>query len=169
VLETFLYQLRAFRNAGFKGVVAISGHAGGNQDDLRKVARVFSEAYPIDHFVCADPELVEGLFQGDHAGRYELSQLLAIRPELVDMSRAGRTTSDPLGRFAQNPDVSEASAALGVEILEASLRSVERVVKGFALESPPGGNTFISMDGMELLWASILADKGNWQTMNLRA
>jgi hypothetical protein len=65
--------------------------------------------------------------------------------------------------------VSEASAALGVEILEASLRSVGRVVKGFALESPPGGNTFIPMDGMEPLWASILADKGNWRTMNLRA
>ncbi|WP_145964914.1 hypothetical protein [Rhizobium leguminosarum] len=28
VLETLLYQFRAFRNAGFKGVVVISGHHG---------------------------------------------------------------------------------------------------------------------------------------------
>ena len=88
VLEAFLYQLRAFRNAGFKGVAAISGHAGGNQNDLREVASAFSDAFAIELFVRADPELVE-THQGDHAGRFEISQLLAIRPDLIDMGRVG--------------------------------------------------------------------------------
>ena len=39
VLETLLYQLRAFRNAGFAAAVIVSGHHGGNQYDLRTVAQ----------------------------------------------------------------------------------------------------------------------------------
>ena len=46
------------------------------------VAHAFSDAFPIEHFVRADPELVEA-HVGDHAGRFEISQLLAIRPDLV--------------------------------------------------------------------------------------
>ena len=96
----------------------------------------FAEAFPIDHFVRADPELVEG-HQGDHAGRFEISQLLAIRPDLIDMSRVGRTASDPLGRFAQNPDAGEASAALGVEILEAQIEAIGKAVQAFDAAGRP--------------------------------
>jgi creatinine amidohydrolase len=163
MLEAFLYQLRAFRNAGFRGVAAISGHAGGNQDDLRKVAQAFAEAFPIEHFVRADPELVEG-HKGDHAGRFEVSQLLAIRPDLVDLSRVGRTASDPLGRFAQNPDAGEASAALGKEILEAQVRSIGEAVQAFTLQA--GENEFIPMDAMTPVWASIAAERLSWRTLN---
>src|SRR5271156_2906182 len=38
----FLYQLRAFANTGFKAIVAISGHGGGSQKDLRRVASAFT-------------------------------------------------------------------------------------------------------------------------------
>ncbi len=81
LLHLFLYQLRAFSNAGFKGVVVISGHSGGNQDDLRMVAATFMEFFPMKVEVRADPELVKGRFEGDHAGKYEISQLMFIRPE----------------------------------------------------------------------------------------
>lgn len=165
VLEAFLYQLRAFRNAGFKGVVAISGHHGGNQEDLRLVAQAFKRAFPIDCFVCSDPELVEGLYEPDHAGRYEISQLLAIRPDLVDMTRVERTASDPLGRFAQNPDASAASATLGVEILEASLGSIGRALRTFTLEPPPD-DEFIPMESLTAIWRSIVAGRSGWRTLN---
>ena len=165
VLEAFLYQLRAFRNAGFRGVAAISGHAGGNQDDLRKVVQAFAAAFPIEHFVRADPELVQG-HQGDHAGRFEISQLLAIRPDLIDMSRVGRTASDPLGRFAQNPDAGEGSAALGVEILEAQVEAIGKAVQAFALHSPVSDD-FIPMEAMAPVWASIAAGRSSWRTLSL--
>lgn len=162
VLETLLYQLRAFANAGFKGVVVISGH-NGSQRDLRLVAETFAETYPIAHFVRSDPELVAGQFQGDHAGRYELSQLLAIRPDLVAMERAGRSASDPLGRFAQNPDVTEATALEGRAILEASLAAIGAAVDGFHLGAP--APPFIPMADMPLLWQQILARRAEWTTL----
>src|ERR1700712_4396692 len=116
VLETLLYQLRAFRNAGFAAAVVVSGHHGGNQYDLRALAQAFCDAYPFEVFACSDPELVEGVYEGDHAGFYEVSQLLAIDPSLIDLSRAGRTRTDPLGRFAQNPDAEQATAGEGHRI-----------------------------------------------------
>jgi creatinine amidohydrolase len=160
VLETLLYQFRAFRNAGFSAVVVISGH-NGSQEDLRMVANAFAEAFPIDHFVCTDPELVAGAFTGDHAGRCELSQLLAIRPELVSMDRADRVESDPLGRFAQNPDVSEATAEEGRAILELSLQAIGKAVGSFQL---PASSSVIPMEAVEPIWRSIAAQRLNWAT-----
>lgn len=165
VLETLLYQFRAFANAGFRGVVVISGH-NGSQRDLRLIAETFAAAYPIAHFVRSDPELVAGRFQGDHAGRYELSQLLAIRPYLVAMDRAARIDTDPLGRFAQNPDVTQASAEEGRLILEESLRTIGDAVSQFSLNRQP--LPFIPMAAIEPLWQQIAARRGEWVTLQDR-
>lgn len=162
MLETLLYQFRAFRNAGFRGVVVISGH-NGSQTDLRMVAEVFAHHYPLAHFVRSDPELVAGRFTGDHAGRYELSQLLAIRPDLVAMDRAPRVTADPLGRFAQNPDVTEATAEEGRAILEASLTTIGDAVQKFALDDV--APDFVPMTAMEPVWQEILAQRNRWMTL----
>ena len=56
----------------------MSGHAGGSQNDLRRVATVFSKVAGIPVTVRTDPEW--GGYPGDHAGAYEISQLLAIHP-----------------------------------------------------------------------------------------
>lgn len=163
VYEAFLYLLRAFRNAGFRAAIVISGHSGGNQHDLRRVAGAFDAAVGFETFVCSDPELVAGRYTGDHAGRYEISQLMAIRPDLVALDRAGRADSDPLGRFAQNPDAAEATGALGQEILEASLAALEPVVAGFGFDA--ASEEFLPMERMEPIWADILADKAEWKTL----
>lgn len=162
VLETLLYQLRAFHNAGFRGVVIISGH-NGNQADLRMVAEVFAAQYPVAHFVRSDPELVAGRYTGDHAGRYELSQLLYIRPDLIAMDRASRVTTDPLGRFAQNADVAEASAEEGAAIIEAAIAAIGDAVSGFTLDET--GQSFIPMQAMEPIWAQVEARQADWVTL----
>ncbi|MCB8881187.1 creatininase family protein [Acidisoma cellulosilytica] len=162
MLETLLYQLRAFHNAGFQAVVVISGH-NANQADLRMVAEAFAAHHPISHFVRSDPELVAGRYQGDHAGRYELSQLLHIRPDLVAMDRASWVTTDPLGRFAQNPDVTEATAAEGKAIVEASIAAIGDAVHGFALDRGP--QAFLPMAAMEPIWAGIAARRADWVTL----
>jgi creatinine amidohydrolase len=162
VLEGLLYQFRAFRNAGFKAVVAITGHHA-NQRDLRLVAEAFSSHYPIEHFVRSDPELVADHYKGDHAGRYELSQLLYIRPDLAAMERAGETETSALGRFAQNPDVREASAAEGRSIIEASLETIGEAVAEFRLDSST--SPLIPMADMEPIWASIAARRAEWVTL----
>lgn len=125
------------------------------------VAEAFSAAFPIDHFVRTDPELVAGAFTGDHAGRYELSQLLHIRPDLVSMDRAGRVRTDSLGRFAQNPDVAEASAGEGRAILDLSLRAIGEAVEGFGL-SPSG--EVVSMEAAARVWDTIAARRAHWTT-----
>ncbi|MDG0791825.1 creatininase family protein [Cohnella ginsengisoli] len=68
MLHLFLYQLRAFANAGFSTIVVVSGHSGGNQLDLRLAAEQFMKRVPVQVWVRSDPELVEGLYEGDHAG-----------------------------------------------------------------------------------------------------
>lgn len=160
VLETLFYQFRAFPNAGFSGVVVISGHHG-SQEDLRMVAEAFSAAFPTDHFVRTDPELVSGAFTGDHAGRYELSQLLHIRPELVTMDGAGRIGTDPLGRFAQNPDVAKASAEEGRAILEPSLQAIGEAVGAFRLR--PSGEV-IPMKTAGAVWHTVAMRCADWAT-----
>ena len=81
------------------------------------------------------------------------------------MNRVGRTASDPLGRFAQNPDAGEASAALGVEILEAQVEAIGRAVRAFTLQSPE--NDFIPMEAMAPVWVSIDAERSSWRTLNM--
>jgi creatinine amidohydrolase len=130
LLRTFLYQLRALANAGFHGVIAVSGHAGGNQVDLRRLAAAFTARVPMRVEVFADPELVAGRFDGDHAGRFEISQLLALRPDLVDLSRLDPAAgSDPTRRFAVGADAAEATAEHGRLILEAQVRTLGEAAK----------------------------------------
>lgn len=167
MLQCFLYQLRAFANAGFTGVIAVSGHHGGNQDDLRLVAREFAEVAPIAVFVCSDPELVSGQFQGDHAGRYEISQLLHIRPDMVRLDRAGRArSSEAGGRFAQNPDAEEASAEEGAAIIEASLVRLGLEVDRLKAATTTTLGRFIPMDAVEQIWRRINASRNDWRTLN---
>lgn len=163
LLETLLYQFRAFRNAGFQAVVVVSGHHG-SQEDLRMIAEAFAGAFPMQHFVRTDPELVTGKFKGDHAGRYELSQLLAIRPDLVALDRSDRIGMDPLGRFAQNPDVGEATVQEGRRILDASLEALGAATSKFRFtENAPN---FIPMEAMAEVWEGIDRRRAEWKTNN---
>lgn len=164
VLETFLYQLRAFRNAGFKAVVAISGHAGGNQEDLRLVADAFKAAYAMNIFVCADPELVADRFAADHAGRYEVSQLMAIDPGLVDLDRAPSANDPDLGRLGQNHDAAEATVEMGNDILEAQLGRIGEIARGFAMDIGTEGH--IAFEDIEPIWAELLSKRASWRTLN---
>ena len=165
MMQTFLYQLRAFSNAGFTGVVAISGHHGGAQADLRRVAEEFARDYPIAFFVCSDPELVEGRYLNDHAGKYEISQLLHIQPSAIKLDRAERMHSRAFGgRFAQNPDAHEATADYGRLITEASFAEIERQVKRIRATAPKEPLPFIPIKAMDTVWARIDANRTNWMT-----
>ncbi|MBC8041370.1 MAG: creatininase family protein [Opitutaceae bacterium] len=129
MVTLFLYQLRAFANTGFRAFVAISGHSGGSQNDLRLAAAAFSAATGVTVIVKTDSEFVEGHYTGDHAGRYELSQLLAIRPDLVDLSLLNRRHEPGSGgQLALGDDAAEATAEHGHAINEAILASIGRTV-----------------------------------------
>ena len=159
VMRSLLFQLRVCVNAGFRAVMVVSGQNGA-QGDLRLVADEFMKLVPVPVVIRSDPELVRGTFPGDHAGRYELSQLLYIRPDLVDMSRLDRVSSDPLGRFAQNPDAHEATAQYGEQIIETQIARIGELVD----QAGPGAPDipFLSFDNVEPAWAAVEQQRPSW-------
>jgi creatinine amidohydrolase len=159
LLRTFLYQLRALANAGFRGLIAVTGHAGGNQVDLRRLAAAFSARVPLAVEVYADPELVSGRYDGDHAGKFEISQLLAIRPDLVDLSRPPRGDGPGAGsRFALGGDAAEATADHGRIILEAQLASLGESVRRMSASLAGAAVTRVSLSKAEEIWASFASE-----------
>ena len=168
MLHLFLYQLRTFANAGFKVVIAVSGHAGGSQEDLRRAAAVFAGATGLRIVVRADPEWVEGLYIGDHAGKYELSQLLAMRPDLVDLSLLNsQQQSGTGGRFALGDDAADASADYGHAINEAIIAAIgSEVSESLALSVEYSPKKSVDYTDVEALWAELRATMKDWRSLS---
>jgi creatinine amidohydrolase len=171
MLHLFLYQLRAFANAGFKAVIAVSGHSGGSQNDLRRAAALFTARTKLPVVVKSDPEWVAGHYVGDHAGRYELSQLLAIRPDLVDLGLLDRRfAAGSGGRLALGEDAAEARAELGVAInaaiVSAIVNEARQLVQNgahFALREPLG---YASVESM---WQELQRSADQWESLRPHA
>jgi creatinine amidohydrolase len=159
VMRSLLFQLRAFVNAGFRSIAVITGHNGA-QADLRLVATEFMKIVPVPVVVQSDPELVAGTFPGDHAGKFEISQLMYCRPELVDLTRVHRAAHDPLGRFAQNPDAHEATTEYGEKIITAMIDRVGELVgeAGIGQADLP----FLSFDDVEPAWTAVEMQRTSW-------
>jgi creatinine amidohydrolase len=161
VLETLLYQLREFYNAGFGGAVVISGHHGA-QNDLRMIGEAFSASFEFSAFVRTDPELVAGAHIGDHAGQYEIS---ASRhsSRSCESREGGSRRFRSFGTVCTKPDAIDASAEQGRAILEFSVRTIEKVLRGMVLKQPA---RFITMDQLDAVWRPIAAQKHRWATLN---
>lgn len=159
----FLYQLRAFANAGFRAVVVVSGHHG-SQIDLRRVGDAFAEATGIPVMIKTDPEWCEGQYVNDHAGKYEISQLMAIYPESIDMRLLNRMNEPGSGgRLALNPDAGEASAEQGVAINEAIIAAIGEHVQ--SIEYGPEQVEPITYEATESIWKTVIERDPEWFSM----
>lgn len=171
-LHFFLYQLRAFANAGFAGVVVVSGHSGGNQFDLRRVSEVFSRQTGIQVWAASDPELVTGLYEGDHAGKYEISQLLHVRPDLVDQHRAVLAHAEGAGGpLAIGDDAHEADPELGEAIMLSCLQTLvtqaETMKEKIDREGRPICPNLV-YEQVEEMWAEVWSGRSSWTTTKPR-
>jgi creatinine amidohydrolase len=164
LLRLLVFQLRAFVNAGFRAVVAVTGH-NGNQADLRIVAEEFCTDRPVRVVVVSDPELVAGDFDGDHAGRYEISQLLYLRPDLVRLDRLADADTSPLGRFAQGDDAVLATEGYGEAIIEKSLAALGALVDGCQPLSSEQDLPFMTIEDAEHVWKRVAARIDEWCTL----
>lgn len=164
VLYHLLYQLRAYRNAGFAGAVVVTGHAGGNEADLRRVADAFTRRFGFAVEVRTDGELAHPHFHGDHAGRFEISELMHLRPELVDMDRLGTGPRVGLDQtlFAQGGDAHEASERTGAAIVACILDALEPLVQ--AIARTPRSQGLLGYVEVEALWQELLATESEWST-----
>jgi creatinine amidohydrolase len=164
LLRLLVFQLRAFVNAGFRAVLVVTGH-NGNQADLRIVAEEFARARSVQVVAVSDPELVAGEIEGDHAGKYEVSQLLHIRPDLVRLDRIDDPATSPLRGFGQGEDAGQATASFGQAILEKSVGTLETIVEGLSPISSDPELPFITIEDAEQIWRRVHARIDEWCTM----
>ena len=135
-----LFQIRAFDDRGFHAAILVTGHYGGLERHIRLLCDYYvrRSGSPIKLYACADWELIRYEdIRGDHAGVCETSQLMAVRPDLVDLDRnevpselgtryagsefpnkAGRTPSKELGEKIVNSQI-ERLAEIKNDLLEA--------------------------------------------------
>jgi creatinine amidohydrolase len=76
------------------------------------------------------------------------------------MSRLDRVSSDPLGRFARNPDAHEASAEYGRQVVEAQIERIGELVDGAGLAAP--GQPFLEFEDVEPAWAAVERQRSSW-------
>jgi creatinine amidohydrolase len=94
LLVHILYELESL---GFKAMVILAGHYP-LLAHARAAVWIYSLAAKARASAASGYELVRDVIPdaGDHAAKWETSLLMALRPELVDMSRLPQDTSTPL-------------------------------------------------------------------------
>ncbi len=110
--ETFYHLLldiyEAIQRRGFKAIVVVTGHWSeeGNLPVIRASGADFLARHPgMRWLMLTDQEVAAGLhYPHEHAAGGETSLLLAIRPDLVDLSKTLETDSSLRPYYAAQPD-----------------------------------------------------------------
>ncbi|MDQ3856253.1 MAG: creatininase family protein [Chloroflexota bacterium] len=158
LFKTVFYQLRAVDARGFQAALILTGHYGGNEHDFRRVAEVYMRHRPLRIWAGADWETIE--YEdcgGDHAGRCETSQLWALRPDLVDMSRLASDRT-----MATGSDAGQSSRRDGERIVASQVswlgRKAGELLSQYAPPASPGtpvpGNPLggLTFEETERIW-----------------
>jgi len=141
-----LHQIRAIDAAGFHAAVLVTGHYGGLEIVLRRLCDYYTRrsGSPLRLRAIADNEAIDTHLplRGDHAGPCETSQLMALRPELVDLER--RTVPAELGtHFAAGVNFDtgrQPDAAIGQEIVASQIRNLGAMGQELLAEFSPREN-----------------------------
>lgn len=131
-LQMVLYQVRAIDARGFSAGILVTGHYGGLENDMRLLCDYYTRetSSPIRLAAMADWEAIDYRdFHGDHGGLCETSQLMALRPDLVDLSR--EESKSPNGPWAGTqfplPDGRTPSREIGEKIVESQVRRLGEI------------------------------------------
>ena len=140
------HQIRNIDARGFRAAILVTGHYGGLEKTLRLVCDYYTRrtASPLCLHAIADWESIHYKnFRGDHAGICETSQLMALRPSLVDLNR--RDVPADLGTsYAAGIDFEHAeelpSSQLGDRIVESQIEELGRISRHLLeiYEAKPG-------------------------------
>jgi len=132
-LQMVLHQIRVVDARGFKVAILLTGHYGGLEEDMRLLCEYYTRrtGSPLRLRAFADGELIRYEdFHGDHAGICETSQLIALRPDMVDLSR--KESESPVGPWIGTdfplPDGSMPSCELGEKIVRSQIESLREIV-----------------------------------------
>ena len=126
------YHVRAAEVLGFRAAVLLTGHYGPNWEDLKTLVDLLQpwvrmRLHGLPDFEVNRPGFPGDGADGDHAGKVETSQLAALEPEGVDVSRIPADPFFPC--FAMGKDAAQASAEAGermVADMTAGLGEIQR-------------------------------------------
>ena len=158
-LQAVLYQLRAFDARGFRAAILLTGHYGGVERDMRLGAEYYVRrtGTPMRVAGFADWEVIDHEdYRGDHAGICETSQLMALRPGLVDLARTDEQspTGPWIGTKFPLADGRMPSAELGGKIVDSQVRRLGEVQRELlAAAGPREGWHAPTLTDVAALWA----------------
>jgi len=162
-LHQLVYQLRSVEAAGFRAAICVTGHYGGIEVDMKQVCSLYSSRRPLRAVALADWEAIHYKdYHGDHAGRCETSQLWALCPEMVDISRIPDTPPTQVV-FASTSDARRSSRQEGEAIVASQVAFLGRLgesLLGAAKEQPAGQR--ITWEEAEQIWQAMLAEQPEW-------
>ncbi|MBI2441015.1 MAG: creatininase family protein [Lentisphaerae bacterium] len=162
-LRQLVYQLRAVEAAGFRAAICVTGHYGGIEVDMNQVCQIYSARRPLRAVALSDWEAIRYKdYHGDHAGLCETSQLWALRPEMVDISRIPEEPFEgPLfasSHYARRSSRREGEAIVSSQVIYLKTLSDELLRQAEGRPAPQR----ISFDDAEKIWEEMLADRPNW-------
>jgi creatinine amidohydrolase len=169
--RSLLYQLRACYNAGFQTAILLSGHGGDHARDMKRMVRILMEYVDMNVWYGVDFDLLVGSpYRGDHAGKYEISALMHIRPDLVDPTLISlEQVPGSGGRLALHPTAGEASPAYGKEIMDYCIKALSRIVENRQAKDS-GSPTWnrcplMTYDQVEQIWERLKSEA--WECLQI--
>jgi creatinine amidohydrolase len=121
------YQIRAVDALGFHAAILLTGHYGPNWEDLKTLVELVQPRVGARLFGLPDFEANRAGFDGagaihrDHAGQVETSQLWALLPEAVDVSRLP-PPGPPAPHFGMGPTARQADRRIGERMVAEQAR-----------------------------------------------
>jgi len=162
--KTVCFHLRIADRLGFKAMVLLTGHYGLNYVDLKTLVDLVQPHVGVRLSALADFEADTAGFdgrgepQGDHAGRIETSQLWALEPTAVDVSRMPLPDA-PGSFFAMGPDARDASRRAGQAMVKRQVAWLGNKAKELVTiyEAVKPTVRLRSFAEVETLWRDIVA------------
>ncbi|KAB2875634.1 MAG: creatininase family protein [Bauldia sp.] len=167
------YQIRTADNLGFHAAILLTGHYGANWEDLKTLVGLVQPHVGVRLHALPDFEANPSGFFGtggddrDHAGKVETSQLMALEPALVDLSRLPKP--DQAGpHFALGEDIALSSRRVGDRMVAEQIAWLGK--KGAELldlyEASRPAARLRTYEQVETLWDAVVAPTlGSFLTM----
>jgi len=113
----------------YEVVVALTGHSAGEQIKiLKETAAAVKAEHDTSIIAIPEHEAYSDEQRMDHSGKWEMSIIWALWPDLVDMDKFEAHASEPL-KGVYHTDPREATRAAGEETVEVIVRTVSEWVR----------------------------------------
>jgi creatinine amidohydrolase len=144
-------------------VVFLTGHYGANWEDLETLIALVQPHVGTRLHGLPDFEVNRLGFTGDgknhrdHAGRAETSQLWAVEPELVDLSRLPPPDA-PGPHFAMGPTAREADRRIGERMIEAQAEALAEIARTLLADCARlrPEHRLLTFEAVERLWDEVV-------------